>query len=912
MADVFDPYYEWLGITPSDQPPHHYRLLGIGLFEENAGVIANAADRQMGHLHGFAAGKHSQLSQRLLNEVAAARVCLLNPEKKAAYDGQLRQELAASAVPVPRALPVASVFTPTFPAGAPVPSMGTEAELHPAEERVALSPAILAIATAAGLVLLGALVWWLSGSGNVQQAEAEPRQPAAGGQAAPGPQEEPRQPERPADVAQAEPDERQPPQDAADDVPATSPADEPPSTPAIVSSEEDERPTEPAGAMPDDPAPEQPADPHPIMDDSMPARPPEPPKGPAPPSDVPETPAETMPAQPVQAAKRAVPDRDAQEGVRRVLDETYDTSSARPMAERLALVDQLAALAEKSGDDAERFVLLRRASELASEAGEGERMMRLVGRIADEFDVDRLRVEVAMLDGFSKKATNEEQIGALVRSSAAVIEEALAAERFDLADSLSAAVYRACQASAGRPFRVEALNRRRRVQQLRTQSDEVQAARTAVQSNPDDEAAHTALARWHCFVRNDWSQALPHYAKGSEPELRALAERELNSTALDAAGQVELADAWWELAAVSDQQAKPVFLRRAAHWYERAYPELTSTLLKARVTKRMDELEKAGQAASPGQEAGAPPPLAVAPFDAQRAAQHQQAWAKHLNVPVEETNPIGMRMRLIPPGEFLMGTTEEAIQAETQMSLMQADRSFQDRLGTESPQHRVRVTRPFWMSATEVTQDQYFRVMGVNPSRSQAPNLPVVRVTWLEAAEFCRRLTQASGKKLGGRVYRLATEAEWEYVCRAGSATRYHFGDEDGSLAEYGWFRFNSNRRAQPVATRRPNPWGLFDMHGNVAEWVVDWYSRSYYSESPVNDPTGPSRIWNRNRVVRGGDFNSTPAACRSASRGEEFSENHSWNVGFRVVLVSADAADPTQPPEADTASPEPATTLNR
>ncbi|MDY0165614.1 MAG: SUMF1/EgtB/PvdO family nonheme iron enzyme [Thermoguttaceae bacterium] len=909
MTDVFDPYYEWLGITPSDQPPHHYRLLGIGLFEENAGVIANAADRQMGHLRGFAAGKHSQLSQKLLNEVAAARVCLLNPEKKVAYDGQLRQALAASAVPVPRAVPVASVPVAAFPAGAQAPSIGTEAELYPADERAALSPVILAITTVAGLVLLGALVWWLSGSGNVQQAEAEPRQPAAAGQATPDPQQELRQPERPADVAQAEPDERQQPRDAADDVPVTPPADDPPSTPAVVPNEEDEQLTEPAGAMPDDPAPEQPTDPRPVVDDLMPGRPPEP-EGPAPPSDVPETPAETTPSQPVQAAKRPVPDRAAQEGVRRVLDETYDTSSARPLAERLALVDQLAALAEKSGDAAERFVLLRRASELASEAGEGERMMRLVGQIADEFDVDRLRVEVAMLDGFSKKATSEEQIGALVRSSATVIEEALAAERFDLADSLSAAVYRACQASAGRPFRVEALNRRRRVQQLRTQSDEVQAARTAVQSNPDDEAAHTTLARWHCFVRNDWSQALPHFAKGSEPELRALAERELNSTALDAAGQAELADAWWELAEVSDQQAKPVFLRRAAHWYERAYPELTSTLLKARVTKRLAELEKTGQAASPRQEAGAPPPLAVAPFDAQRAAQHQQAWAKHLNVPVDETNPIGMRMGLIPPGEFLMGTTEEAIQTETQMSVMQADRSFRDRLETESPQHRVRITRPFWMSATEVTQEQYFRVMGVNPSRSQVPNLPVVRVTWLEAAEFCRRLTQASGKKLGDRVYRLPTEAEWEYACRAGSTTRYHFGDEDASLPEHGWFLLNSNRRVQPVATRRPNPWGMFDMHGNVAEWVVDWHSRSYYSESPVDNPMGSSRGWAR--AVRGGSSDSIAPSCRSASRGTEFPENRSWNVGFRVVLVAADAADKTQLPDAETPSPEPVATEDR
>ncbi len=917
MNDSFDAYYEWLGIPPAEQPPHHYRLLGVGLFEENSGAIANAADRQMGHLRGFATGKHSQLSQKLLNEVASARVCLLNPEKKATYDAQLRKKLAVPPKRVPQAVAVASRPVDDFSPRDPAPVVPAEAN-DAAKERFAPPPAVLAVSVAAGVVLLGALVWWLSGSGSRQPpphvaAEEqerldpevlpdEPIEPERDGAGRPRASGEADQPHRP-----FEPPEGDPADAETSDTPGREPR------------EESGSPEEPAGTAPEDSTPERPDAPastpdadgpvYPLEVSEGPGRPPMVTDGPPQPPEVPESPEKPLPPAGATVAKTPVPDPAAQREVRRMLDETYDTTAARPLPERLAMVDQLASLAEKSDDGTERFVLLRRASEMASDAGDGQRMMQLARQIADEFEVDRLRVEAAMLDAFSKKAGNEEQLGVLVRNSASVIDDAIAAERFDLADSLSAIVHRACQASAGRPFRVETLNRRRKVQQLRVQWDEFQAASTALQSNPDDEAAHTTVARWYCFVRHDWDQALRHFAKGSQPELSALANRELKTPDPDATTRVELADAWWDLAETSDPEAKPAFLRRAAYWYERASPEVTSTLLKAKVTKRLAELDQKGEATPQHPETSDPPP-AVAPFDAQQAARHQQAWAKHLNVPVEEINPIGMRMRLIPPGEFLMGTTEEAIQTEMQMSMMQADRSFQMRLQTESPQHRVRITRPFWMSATEVTQEQYFRVMGAVPTRIRAPNLPVERVAWLEAAEFCRRLTQASGKKLGDRVYRLPTEAEWEYACRAGSTTRFHFGDEDGVLLEHAWFALNSGRRTQPVATRRPNPWGLFDMYGNVAEWVVDWDSRDYYAESPVDDPMGPLSGWGR--MVRGGHFSSIAPACRSASREREYSENRSWNVGFRVVLVAADAVGKMHVPDAgqpdsDGGNPKPA-----
>ncbi len=896
MADIFDPYYEWLGIPPAEQPPNHYRLLGIGLFEENAGVIANAADRQMGHLRGFAAGKHSQSSQKLLNEVAAARVCLLNPEKKVDYDGQLRQQVALSTAPIPRAMPVASSVVMAEAPPPPLPVVHEEGETHLLPERSGLPPLIMMVGAAVGFVLLGAVVWWLSGLGKAQQAGPEPRLAGAerderGGEG------KPEQPHVPAggDGAGSKSD-LIPPRDPqnpepADPLPPTQSAEPDPTRPPMFDPPErsSEEPEPPALPGPEDAPMEPPVDPGPVDPGPVDPGPVDP--GPA---DVPEEPS---PSEPVQVAKKPVPDAATQQEVRRVLDETYDTNAARSIAERIALVDQLAALVEKSDDTTERFVLLRRASELASEAGAGERMMQLVGRIADEFDVDRLRVQVAMLDGFSKKATTEEQIGAMVRSSAAVIDEALATGRFDLADSLSAAVYRTCQAAAGRAFRVEALNRRRKVQEQRGQWDAMQAARTTLQSNPDDEAANTAMGRWLCFVLEDWEQGPVHLAKGSEPELKALAARELNGSTLDVSAQVELADAWWDLAATVDPRAKMALFRRAVYWYQRAQPELTSTLVKAKVAKRLEEFAKIAQA-EPQQPATGPSP-AVAPFDAQRAAQIQQTWAKHLNVPVEEVNPIGMRLRLIPPGEFMMGSNDGAGQMSPRYIVGPGGRLIRPQHPPEGPVHRVRITQPFWIGITEVTQEQFFRVMGANPSRTMAPALPVDRVAWSEAMEFCRRLTQTLGKKLGGRVYRLPTEAEWEYACRAGSDTRYYFGDNDATLAEFAWFMHNSNGRLQPVGGTKPNPWGLYDMYGNATEWVLDWASYDYYSTSPVDDPVGPPT--GVTRVGRGGSCESSPSDCRSAARNLEMPQYRRSYTGFRVVIGSADILTKMVTPNAET-----------
>ena len=180
------------------------------------------------------------------------------------------------------------------------------------------------------------------------------------------------------------------------------------------------------------------------------------------------------------------------------------------------------------------------------------------------------------------------------------------------------------------------------------------------------------------------------------------------------------------------------------------------------------------------------PPPAIAPFDANQAKEHQEAWAKHLCVEVETVNSIGMKLVLIPPGEFMMGSPRQEFD-----SLVREYPTRKKLFELEQPQHRVRITKPYYLGLYEVTQGEYERVMGTNPSafsrsgdRSEqvsgqdTSRFPVERVSWEEAVEFCRRLSALPEERAAGRVYRLPTEAEWEFACRAGTTTPFHFGSQ--------------------------------------------------------------------------------------------------------------------------------------
>ncbi|MDY0171238.1 MAG: formylglycine-generating enzyme family protein, partial [Thermoguttaceae bacterium] len=473
MPDRFDPYHQWLGIPPEDQPPNHYRLLGVPLFEPDPNVIENAADQRMTHLRVFQAGKHGKLSQQLLNEVAAARVTLLNAERKAAYDARLREELASEVTGEGSESKAPEAGWPGIvePGDVPASPLGAR---HKAKRAAPTPAALLGAAGALAVAILGVALWWALGRGE--------RDPGA--------------------VAKSEP-------------------------------------------------------------------------------------------QPSAGAAKVPPPK------------------------------------------------------------------------------------------------------------------------------------------LGEPTR---------------------------------------------------SDVLP---------------------------------------------------------------------AKARIEGRL--AEAAQEEAPEGEDIGAAPPLAVAPFDKKTAKRHQLLWSRYLGLPIEHDVDLGsgvkLTMVLIPPGEFMMGSSD----AERQRALEDAkavnDNWAIQRIPTEGPQHRVKITRPFYLGKYEVTQAQWLAVMGNNPSQFQAPANPVEQVNWEDVQSFLakvnatgtRRTPSAqTGHAARDMKYALPTEAQWEYACRAGTTTTFSFGDDASQLDEYAWHRYNSGRQPQPVGRQRPNAWGLYDMHGNVWEWCANWFDEAYYANSPTDDPPGP------------------------------------------------------------------------
>tara|TARA_B100000700_G_scaffold5613_1_gene6132 strand:- start:803 stop:2020 length:1218 start_codon:yes stop_codon:yes gene_type:complete len=210
----------------------------------------------------------------------------------------------------------------------------------------------------------------------------------------------------------------------------------------------------------------------------------------------------------------------------------------------------------------------------------------------------------------------------------------------------------------------------------------------------------------------------------------------------------------------------------------------------------------------------------------------------------------------------------------------------------ERPQHRVELTKSFHVGVTEVTQAQWEAVMESNPSGTKSPHLPVNNISYADAKAFCAKLSALPEEMAAGRSYRLPTEAEWEYLCRAGTRTAFNYGESFDNteqnlgqvLSEYAWFKENADA-PQTVAGKLPNQWGLFDLYGNVAEWCEDVYLPSYYGDNPPGtDPTGPAT--GSQRVLRGGSYMSQPSSCRSSYRGSANQLVRSRQNGLRVVCV--------------------------
>ena len=804
MSETFDPYHKWLGIKREDQPPTLYGLLGVGVFEDDPDVIEACGDQRMVHLRTYQTGKHSAESQELLNEVARAKITLLNPQKKAEYDKQLREQMGGFVEVIERKKPV-------------------EAASKKARPRMLM----LGGAVAVGLILLAVIVVIEMKRGSEPARKLQPiaavsrdrQEPLPSLPPKPAPPERPKErPNESGSGIEPEPTVQPPPAEVA-------PEEKPPVEPTVAATE----PTPPASetAMP------------------KPAKEPE--------------------MEPATDQKLPVPSAAEQNKMDEQFNEVYSLSQKRTAEEEIALAKKLFESSNESpGDPVEKFVYFQTAMKAACRGGDPALMLEIFDAMGDEFEVDALEGKQKMLatfvSGLSGKGGKPEvkRIGAFIEAADPVIDEAIDAGRHDLAMNIAEAAYELTRRAGDRELRKRTFDRRNAVRKMADEFKGLATVRETLKTNPDDPAANLAMGRWLYSQRGDWEQALPHLARCSSAAMKALASEELDAGPAD---RIRLADAWWALGEKVKGKEREALQLHAGQWYEQAAAELPDGLTKVKVERRLAEIAKIDRPASKG------------PRKTKRAKELA------INLPGE----VKMEFVLIPAGEFLMGSPDAVRQAALGRAKAANNKLAVARISSEGPQHRVKISKRFYLGKYEVTQAQWATVMGNNPSKFKYPTNPVEQVSWDDIQPFLAELNMAFKRK--GLVFALPTEAQWEYACRAGTTTAFNFGDDPAMLAQHGWFKGNSGARTHPVGQGKPNAWGLYDMHGNVCENCSDRYANEFYAQSPPVDPVGPPT--GSERVYRSGSYLSGRAElCRSAYRWKSLPDAISEGLGFRLALV--------------------------
>lgn len=584
MSEVFDPYHRWLGIPPKDQPPNHYRLLSLELFESDPGVIEAAADRQMGHLRTYQTGRHADLSQRLLNEVATAKICLLHPEKRARYDAGLRQVLEQRAGEGAPPAGGASLDPEVAGVIEDVAGPPTARPLGPRGRRRPAIPGFLLSVLTAGIaccVAVAALVVW-------KQMRADDPVKEGLVQAGPGPAE-PKKVESPPAGPTSKSGGTQP-------APGKSPDKKPAPTPSTKSPGQKTLPPEKGSGGEKTPSAKS-AKSDPSGD----------PAGvkltwPEDQSD-PMTPDENPPPQPGEAAEPGasqapllpVPSEADQQKSRKLVEEVYqkELGKAKTAAERSALAKRLIQDAERTKNDPSgRFVLLVMARDVAGGAGDAETAFRALEELAAQFDVDALGAKADLAEDLLKQARAQTEQRAAAEKAVAVAEEALEDDHFEVANRLLKAAQAAAAKARSEDLRERIKLRLKQCQEAEKRFAEAEQARETLKTRPDDPEANLTLGKYLCFVKEDWEGGVPHLARASDPALKSLAQKELAQKEPDQPASVDerivLADGWWDLA--EKGEAGRPFRQRAGTWYRAAPNDLPQGLLRTKVQNRLEEL----------------------------------------------------------------------------------------------------------------------------------------------------------------------------------------------------------------------------------------------------------------------------------------------------------------------------------
>lgn len=580
MTVEFDAYRKWLGIPPEEQPPNHYRLLGIGLFESDPDVIANAADRQMAHVRTFQTGKHSAVSQKLLNELAAARICLLDAKKREAYDSQLRDRLETA-----QTFPAAQeAVQEALSFGAAAESAGEMdfSELPSPDYRPARAAASYItkhrkrsiqgpfIAAGIAMVTLLLLAWlFLSGvaerlkpNAAAQTSAAAPSKSSAIHQGSPPPAAAPTpEPTAPPKPPMAKPD------------PVSSPRAAVPPKLARKTNAADK--PQQASIAPQDVA---------SLDDVPPVL---------------EEPEESrksvgMSDEPFDSDRRLpLPDEADRQRAEAVVREVLFKEEFRA-ADRSPKNDALGKILLHEGlrlqdDPAATYVLLRLASEEAASSGDIATTFSAIDAMVNRFQTDALHEKIGAFEQLAKgsKLTGDPRL-LLINRMMEAVDDAAEANRFDFAERVIAQAKplaaKTRDSSIVKQWNVKA----KQVHEDKAIYERIEQARKSLASSPNDPSANEQVGKYDCFEKGNWDRGLPRLALAADGQLKRLAEQDLARPA-DADDLLELADGWWTLAEHFEGRARLNLLRRAALWYQKAEPGL-SGLNQAKARRRLEQL----------------------------------------------------------------------------------------------------------------------------------------------------------------------------------------------------------------------------------------------------------------------------------------------------------------------------------
>ena len=556
---------------------------------------------------------------------------------------------------------------------------------------------------------------------------------------------------------------------------------------------------------------------------------------------------------PIPSAQKVA---DAKGQIAAIFEKDYKAALAENGTNRqrrlFAVAEQVVVLLDDCSNAATEFAIFEVAVEIMRQSCFAKSTLELITKFENNFEINGLQIRLDAFEYWQERVPKYSRVPKerraaflnLARLAKPNVANAVSGKQWLVAHGF-AKLTKELSAAAGKKEDVSEFDELIVLtHKLSKERSEIESMVEQLKSSPEQPELKHAVGSYFCFVMEDWDHGLPYLKESNKSTIADIAKQDMSALS---ATYSKVGDLWWEL---SESVELPSFQkhsirRRACEFYSLALSN-ASGIAKVKLKKRISETES----------------LAWQAFGLGRPRLTNSAST-------------GMEFVLIEAGTFHMGSHSRL--------------ATSDGTQHEKPRHRVKISRPFYFGKYEVTQKQWKKVMGTEPWAGK-PNVrigddyPASCISWNDAYEFCKKLSEMDSFE-----YRLPTEAEWEYACRAGKTEAYSFGETGDLISVYDWVYQNcraaNENYAHRVGNKAPNPWGLFNMHGNLAEWCHDYYSADYYRASPLTDPMNLEE--SPRRVRRGGSFAIT--IYHSAARGALPPQDELNDTGLRIVRTIDD-----------------------